>query len=193
MASLQETYQNKTGRLLVPLNIGVQEEDLLTKNLFQEPVPVIYDQYGRLHYALLNKCIHLVFAPLWTHGVQFVSKMKITGITRSDGSDMLDTLTTPYRAGASLYMPRLPPEFYEQWQPNEEGGSYTVHYTSDDKVMLITRQHQYKEDEIVEEVGENDDGPTNKPETEINLSGWWDTRYEMPRQRPRIRVTKDEF
>ena len=167
-ATVQAHVEN--GRLLVPHNIAFAQRMTLHECLHQEEVGVIYDQYGRLYYVLVNSSIHMFLMPLWTQMALLESMLKITGVTRATEEGELDTLETPYHIGDLLFMPRLPPEF-AAWTPSEAEDEYKVRYTSDNRVMFITREC---------------DG------TDIDLSGLWDTRYILPKKGP-VCHDMDEF
>lgn len=172
--------QNKSGLLLMPHNMSMNMRIEIANVLHERPVPVIFDQYGRVYYALLNGCTHLVTMPYWTQMGQAVAVTKVTGISRATTPDTLDTLQTPYMVGGDvLFLPKMPDAFHQEWQPNESGGNYTIRHTSDNKVMSITRRHPMDEDEIEEEVTDEELRRRGQLETDIDMSRWWDTRYNV--------------
>jgi hypothetical protein len=175
---------NTSQCLLMPHNMDIKTRLALAQQLHERPVPVIYDQYGRVYYALLNGCTHLVTMPCWTQMAQQRTVTRITGLSRATTADTLDSLLTPYMVGdeTTLWLPRLPPAFYQQWQPrDDDGGPYIVYYTSDNKVMRILRRRALTADEIEEEWDEEALRRLGMLETDIDLQGWWDTRYSVKR------------
>lgn len=198
-----QQFANKTGHLLMPHNMGIDMRVALANTLHERAVPVIFDQHGRVLYALLNGCTHLLTMPCWTQTALDRTVTKITGISRAETCDTLDTLQTPYRVGGEqLFLPRLPAEFYAQWTPSAEDGDYTIWYSAkDNHALLIVRKKVVPEDEIEEDYGDDVAKLRERDllETDIDLSGWWDTRYVLPiagatgsqRERPQMHTDCD--
>jgi hypothetical protein len=162
--SQQEVVHNgvenlRANRLLVPHNIKFQQRMVLTQNLHQEPVPVIYDQQGRLYYAVVNGAAHVVSQPYWSQSALIERDLIIHGVTKAARPTMLDTLNAPYHVGDKLFLPKLTEQF-EQWKPSAEQGRYQVRYDSSNRVFYIKN----------EEAG-----------VDIDLSALWDTRYVQKR------------
>jgi hypothetical protein len=190
VAKTSPLFSNNTGKMLVPHSRSKQMHICLRRHLHEEPVLVIFDQYGRIQYALVNNSIHVVMMPLWCPVAILTTYQRIICVEKASDAEMHDVLLTAHRPGGIHFtLPHgLPAEIYEHWKPDGgkggkdaySGHPYCIKHTSDNRVMSITRTHRGAQGLLddADGDGDNDDDETLL-ETCIKLSDWWDRRYTL--------------